>query len=85
MNVGLGWGNTLYASLTNITIRNIRQVAAVSLIGGLTRASGLNPPEFTWRFADLVGADAYLFTAPVFVSDEEIRNTCCGSRASPTC
>lgn len=75
MNVGLGWGNTLYASLTNITIRNIRQVAAVSLIGGLTRASGLNPPEFTWRFADLVGADAYLLTAPVFVSDEEIRNT----------
>lgn len=75
MTVGLGWGTTLHASLTSITARNVRQVTVVSLLGGLTRASGVNPPEFAWRFADLVGADAYLLTAPVFVSDEETRNT----------
>ncbi|MBW4034753.1 MAG: sugar-binding transcriptional regulator [Proteobacteria bacterium] len=75
MTIGLGWGATLQSSLTSITARGMRDVTAVSLLGGLTRASGVNPAEFAWRFADLVGAESFLLTAPVFLPDEATRDT----------
>ena len=74
MTVGLGWGATLQASLTHITARNLRDATVVSLLGGLTRASGVNPAEGAWRFADLIGAESFLLTAPVFAPDEDTRN-----------
>lgn len=80
MTIGLGWGATLQSSLTSITLRNLRQVTAVSLLGGLTRASGINPAEFAWRFADLVTADSFLLAGPVFVPDE---TTCQALRLHP--
>ncbi len=70
MRLGLGWGTSLRASLLNIPQRNMRDLTVVSLLGGLTRAAGVNPAEFAWRFADLLGADCYLMTAPVYVADE---------------
>ncbi|HEX7389858.1 MAG TPA: sugar-binding transcriptional regulator [Acidiphilium sp.] len=69
MTIGLGWGATLQSSLTHVIARGIPGLTAVSLLGGLTRASGVNPAEFAWRFADLVGAESFLLTAPVFLSD----------------
>lgn len=73
MTVGLGWGATLQASLTHIHVRPLRDLAVVSLLGGLTRASGLNPAECAWRFADLLGAESFLLTAPVFAPSEDTR------------
>ncbi|MBW4036481.1 MAG: sugar-binding transcriptional regulator [Proteobacteria bacterium] len=75
MTIGLGWGATLQSSLTSMIARPMRDVTAVSLLGGLTRASGVNPAEFAWRFADLVGAESFLLTAPVFLPDEATRDT----------
>lgn len=73
MTVGLGWGRTLQASINAITPRPMRGLTVVSLLGALTRASGLNPSEFAWRFADLFGAESYLLSAPVFAPDERIK------------
>lgn len=73
MTVGLGWGSTLQSSVNAVTARPVRGLTVVSLLGALTHASGLNPSEFAWRFADLFGADCYLLSAPVYAPSEAIR------------
>jgi DNA-binding transcriptional regulator LsrR (DeoR family) len=73
MTIGLGWGRTLQASINAIAPRPLRGLTVVSLLGALTRASGLNPSEFAWRFADLFGAESYMLSAPVFAPDERIK------------
>ena len=73
MTIGLGWGRTLQASINAIQPRPLRGLTVVSLLGGLTRATGLNPSEFAWRFADLLEAESYLLSAPVFAPSEAIK------------
>ena len=51
MTVGLGWGKTLSASLPSIEYREPQGVSVMSMLGGLTRVSGVNPSEFAWRLA----------------------------------
>ena len=70
MRVGLGWGNTLRHSLVNVARRNVQDLTVVSLLGALTRAAGVNPSEFAWRFANLFDAACYMMAAPVFVGDD---------------
>lgn len=70
MRVGLGWGNTLRHSLTGVAQHSLHGLSVVSLLGALTRAAGINPSEFAWRFADMLGADCYMIAAPVFAPDE---------------
>lgn len=74
MTVGLGWGRTLSASLPNIAQRKIDRLTVVSLLGGLTRVSVLNPSEFAWRFADRLGAECFLMAAPVYAPDPQTRD-----------
>ncbi len=71
MSVGLGWGQTLRHCLTSIPQQHIDGLTIVSLLGGLTRAAGVNPSEFAWRVADRLEADCYMMTAPVLAPDEE--------------
>lgn len=71
MTVGLGWGQTLRHCLVNIPQQRIEALTIVSLLGGLTRATGVNPSEFAWRVADRLEAECRLMTAPVFAPDEE--------------
>ena len=73
MTVSMGWGETLRASLGAMTSRSLKDFSVVSLLGGLTRASGLNPSEMAWRFADLFGGDCYMLAAPVYAPDESTR------------
>ena len=70
MRVGLGWGTTLRHSLTSIGRRGIRNLTVVSLLGALTRAAMVNPSELAWRLANLLEADCYMLSAPVFVGDD---------------
>ena len=70
MRIGLGWGNTLRHSLTSISPRTLHDLVIVSMLGALTRAAGVNPSEFAWRFADMFGADCYMMAAPVYAPDE---------------
>lgn len=71
--VGLGWGNTLSRALPSIVPRRPEGVRVLSLLGGLTRVSSVNPSEFAWRVADRLNAECHLLTAPVFAPDPATR------------
>jgi DNA-binding transcriptional regulator LsrR (DeoR family) len=73
MTIGLGWGTTLTNGLPAIEPREPRNITVISLLGGLTRVSEVNPSEFAWRVADRLSAACYLLTAPVFAPDAETR------------
>lgn len=76
--VGLGWGQTLSNALPAIVPRQAEGIRVLSLLGGLTRVSKVNPSEFAWRVADRLNAECHLLTAPVFAPDaatqEALRN-----------
>jgi len=74
MNIGLGWGKTLSASLPTIPQQDDTGTSVFSLLGGLTRVSGVNPSEFAWRLADRLSAECYLMAAPVFAPDPRTRD-----------
>lgn len=74
MTIGLGWGKTLSASLPSIKQREESGVSVLSMLGGLTRVSRVNPSEFAWRLADRLSAECYLMAAPVFAPDAHTRD-----------
>jgi DNA-binding transcriptional regulator LsrR (DeoR family) len=78
ITVGLGWGNTLSKALPSIVPRQAEGIRVLSLLGGLTRVSSVNPSEFAWRVADRLAAECHLMTAPVFApnrsTQEALRN-----------
>jgi DNA-binding transcriptional regulator LsrR (DeoR family) len=74
MSIGLGWGRTLSASLARIEWREQKGVRVISMLGGLTRVSGENPPEFAWRFSDRLSAECFLMAAPVLAPDVQTRD-----------
>jgi DNA-binding transcriptional regulator LsrR (DeoR family) len=71
--VGLGWGQTLSNALPSIVPRQAEGRRVISLLGGLTRVSSVNPSEFAWRVADRLNAECHLLTAPVFAPDRATR------------
>ena len=73
MRVGLGWGATLSSALTWIEPRAPDGIQVVSMLGGLTRVSAINPSEFAWRLADRLAADCHFLAAPVFAPNPRVR------------
>ena len=69
MTIGLGWGKTLTGALPFIVSPKVEGIRVLSMLGGLTRVSSVNPSEFAWRVADKLDAECYLLTAPVFAPD----------------
>ena len=83
MTVGVGWGATLYESLSTLAPSELENVQVISLLGGIVQARKFNPAEFAWQFARQVGADCYLFQAPAVVDSPETREALierCGLR-----
>ena len=78
MTVSVGWGETLRSSLHAMVGRPLRDFTVVSMLGGMTRASGHNPSELVWRFADLYGGQCYMMAAPVLAPDEATRQALFG-------
>lgn len=74
MALAVGWGRTLSQALRGIQPRPIEAMSVVSLLGGLTHSRSINPSAVARRVADMFGADCFQLTAPVFVSDAELRN-----------
>lgn len=70
MTVGIGWGATLQASLKSLAWRDVSDVTVISLLGGLTHATALNPSAVAWLLADYFKAECYQITAPAYVPDE---------------
>lgn len=75
MTLGLGWGKTLTSGLPGIEPREGDGVRIISMLGGLTRVSAVNPSEFAWRVADRLSAECHLLAAPVFAPDTRTRET----------
>lgn len=73
MTLGLGWGKTLTSGLSTIEPRHADGVRVISMLGGLTRVSAVNPSEFAWRVADRLAAECHLLAAPVFAPDARTR------------
>ena len=73
MSIGVGWGSTLSMSVKAIGTRSCRGVSVISLLGAMTHSRAINPSAVARRMADLLGADCYQLTAPVFVASERTR------------
>ena len=73
MTIGLGWGKTLTCALPHIVSPRVEGTRVLSMLGGLTHVSSVNPSEFAWRVADKLSAECYLLTAPVFAPDPETK------------
>ena len=67
MTLGVGWGRTLMASLASLRPVRHEGIMVVSLVGGVVRAEGTNPLEYSWRVASQFGGQCFLFIAPAFV------------------
>ena len=72
---GMSWGNTLNLATRFMRPLNRPDLEIVSVMGGLTRGSDLNSFEITTRLADLCNARHSYFTAPLYASSSESRET----------
>jgi DNA-binding transcriptional regulator LsrR (DeoR family) len=73
MSVGVGWGQTLRHSLAYVPHKSYKNLSVVSLIGGLTHSSAVNPHETASHLADIVGGQCYYFAGPAFTDTEATR------------
>jgi DNA-binding transcriptional regulator LsrR (DeoR family) len=73
MAVGVGWGQTLRLSLSSVPHKNYKGLSVVSLLGGLTHSSAVNPHETASHLADIVGGQCYYFAGPAFTDTEASR------------
>jgi DNA-binding transcriptional regulator LsrR (DeoR family) len=73
MTVGVGWGRTLTASLASFHPPRRSGVKVMSLLGGAVESQLANPVEFSWRLANALGAECFLFPAPVIVDSPETK------------
>ncbi len=74
MSVGMGWGKTLRYSLSSVPRKNHKSLSVVSLMGGLTQASLVNPHETALHLADIISAKCYYIAAPALTDSEETRD-----------
>ena len=67
MTIGVGWGRTMTASLAGFRPPNRENCKVVSLLGGIVAVRQTNPIDYTWRLASQLGAECYMFLAPLLV------------------
>lgn len=75
--LGVGWGRTMvstFDALTRTQRSPASNITVVSLMGGLTQSSSMNPYEIAWRFAEYYEAKCYLIPAPVYAATSEARD-----------
>lgn len=73
MRVGVGWGRTLFSTLSFITPKSLADFKVISLLGGVGVARHINPAEFAWRFAQAFQGEGYLIPAPAVVDSVETK------------
>jgi DNA-binding transcriptional regulator LsrR (DeoR family) len=73
MTVGVGWGRTLFSTLSYINPKSLSNFKVISLLGGVGVARQINPAEFAWRFAQAFQGDGYLIPAPAVVDSVETK------------
>ena len=73
MRVGVGWGRTLFSTLSFITPKALSDFKVISLLGGVGVARQINPAEFAWRFAQVFHGEGHLIPAPAVVDSIETK------------
>jgi len=73
MRVGVGWGRTLFSTLSFINPKSLPDFKVISLLGGVGVARQINPAEFAWRFAQAFQGEGYLIPAPAVVDSVETK------------
>lgn len=73
MTVGVGWGRTLFNSLSFINGTTLEDFRVVSLLGGIAAARRFNPAEFAWQFAEVFQGEGFLIPAPAVVDSPETK------------
>lgn len=73
-NIGVGWGRTMTASLASFRPAHRQNCKVISLLGGLVAVQQSNPLDYTWRFASQLGAECYMFPAPLIVNSKETKH-----------
>jgi DNA-binding transcriptional regulator LsrR (DeoR family) len=74
LSIGVGWGRTLRYSLRSVPRGTYKKITVVSLMGGLTQASLVNPHETASHLADIIGAQCYYIAAPALTDSEATRD-----------
>jgi DNA-binding transcriptional regulator LsrR (DeoR family) len=69
--IGIGWGRTIKAAISQIPKRPIARSVVVSLLGGLTHSSPLNPAGAAVEMAGRLDAECYVLPVPVFADEPE--------------
>lgn len=67
MTLGVGWGRTMTASLSSFRPPRRQNCKVVSLLGGIVAVHQTNPIDYTWRLANQLDAECYMFLAPLLV------------------
>jgi DNA-binding transcriptional regulator LsrR (DeoR family) len=75
IGLGVGWGRTLRAAVRRLTPRRLSASWVATLMGGLTRGSGINTFEVATEFARVIGAECYYVAAPIYCPSTESRST----------
>lgn len=73
MRVGVGWGRTLFNTLSFINARSLNDFTVISLLGGISQPRRFNPAEFAWQFAEIFQGEGYLIPAPALVDSIETK------------
>ncbi len=73
VTLGVGWGRTLTAALRAFRPPRLAGARVLSLLGGAVEAREANPAEVAWRVAGALGAECYLFPAPLIVDSPRTR------------
>ncbi|WP_404947094.1 sugar-binding transcriptional regulator [Rhizobium terrae] len=84
MTIGVGWGRTMTASLSSFRPPRRENCKVVSLLGGIVAVHQTNPIDYTWRFAGQLGAECYMFLAPLLVDSVKTKRALieqCGLKA----
>ncbi|MBB3611009.1 sugar-binding transcriptional regulator [Rhizobium sp. BK602] len=71
--IGVGWGRTMTASLASFRPPHRDNCKVVSLLGGIVAVHQTNPIDYTWRLASQLGAECYMFLAPLLVDSIETK------------
>lgn len=67
--IGIGWGRTIKSAISQIAKRPVARSVVVSLLGGLTHSSPLNPAGAAVELASRLDAECYVLPVPVFADE----------------
>ncbi len=78
--LSLGWGGTIHAAAQSLEPRVDSGNVVVSLSGGLSRSTVINPYDNAAVFARILDAECYYMTAPMFADSKSMKNALINSQ-----